>query len=428
MTAGDSGTIAVSRLEARSLIALDMCAIETPTHELSALSRDINLECRLSSAGIIRDPETCTPRTWAMDRLERHTMGHRAVDQLPARAILATPLAQDVSRSSVKIANVILAAHGILVIEGRTDVDTTGGIGIADAVEELRVARRTVDTLAETVFREAAQVLCPDSGASATNIVRGLVEDRSGRFDIYDLDAHLTGNPSGGWAALLADRAALQELVGLIRLSRPGVWRNYGEKFCKGFIEEVDLGKRVDDLWAVYGRRLFRRHPEAVSRQDVQDYFDDVTIIGSVLLATEASLETVAERFAAFGPDILRRIGLGGRSTDEVNAALAEAVEVLPAALAPSRIHEHFGHPFFQSLSAGIESSLRLTVLRDSVRHQVVGFLGAASAVASNIISNASLRSARKVEGLTVATVILSVAVLAFTLLQFFNLFQRVTP
>ena len=420
--------IKITRLEVKSMIALDMNNLVKNHKDVSLLTHGIQLSEPLELAGFIHMIETKTPRTWGLDRLERHTMSHRIIDQLPKGAELTTPLSQRVSRSNVEISKITITESGILVIEGKTRICVKMGIGIADAVEELRVARRTVDTLSETIFREAAKILQPDKNISSDEIIRGLVEDRSGRFEIYDFDAHLKDNSNASWEELFQTHAAQQELVGLIRLSRPGVWSNYGKDFCNDFLSRVDLGKRTDDFWAVYSRRLFRRHPEAVERQDVQNYFDDVGIIAAVLLASEASLETVAEQFTAFSLTALKRIGSGGRNTNKVNTHLVKAVQILPAVISPSRIHEHFEHQFFQELSGAIESTMDIIGLRNSVQQQVVNFLGAASAVAANTISTESLRSTKRVEWLTVATAILAIAVFILSLIQVLKLNEGGTP
>jgi len=288
-------------------------------------------------------------------------------------------------------------------------------------VSELTLVRSTVMSLAEaaltscaSLFAESDLYPAPDDGYAAQLVERLLC------FEVIDFDWLVSGEP--GWRMIdvvnAPDSLAARQLVGFLRMSRPGVWSNYPERFVTRFLE-TNLGHRCDDLWVFHSKRLFRHHPERRSRGDVEFWFDDAKMGVAILLHRVASLEFLYTYMHRDLGAVGRLLAAPTETTVLEASHQLVAIERLANRISdPLVMTRHVVHDFFREVLVAAAEELQVAELVELTRERLqtvqtmVGMVGAQAA------ANVSVSIARSTEALTRLTVVLAIGAAVLAVIQ----------
>lgn len=161
---------------------------------------------------------------------------------------------------------------------------------VPEAILELAVIRKQCHKLLLEAFEE---LIWPSLESST-----GLKFSRSDFdkhkiyhiYEIIDFDYQASNNAESKNFYRDLTLKQTRELVGLLRLSRSGIWGKYSEKFLREYLNK-NLGNRDDELWMITDNRLFRLHPERTIKSDVDLWFSDLKSMIMIVHQKRASLD-----------------------------------------------------------------------------------------------------------------------------------------
>jgi hypothetical protein len=294
-------------------------------------------------------------------------------------------------------------------------------------LRELLVVRESAYRLFSKAARYAFDVVGNTGlfGPSDESLFAGALK-RCHRFEIVDFDYRLSDGSQPSIQEMMESpwSTASRELAGLIRMARPEVWASYRPQFLADFFER-NLGNRSDELWIFNSKCLVRHHPEEGERADVQLWFEDARLAVTILLQKVAALEFL---HWVMKTDLGRVHGLltntGSRKYLDAVDLLAVIEEMANRVVDPLVVERHVSHEFFRRLLSEAARSLELPMINELCRDRLEDLRHLIQAVGAQVVSAATLESARSSEKVTRHMYWLSVLIALLAVAQIIALFR----
>jgi hypothetical protein len=375
----------------------------------------------LKVKGIISEAVASVPKMWATDRIERHTWSSKFGLSLPLECSLTDEIDYSQPNSKAGIRSFYMFNEGSIVVRGISSMmGVHDGVSIGEAVAEIRNARQAFDYCAGDLLRKIYSQMAEFMGLPEASSANGGVElnEITSRFDLIDFDGSGRNVDGGGIAFESArqDPVVAKELAGFLRLTRSGVWERYSPKFVQDFLEQ-DFGHREDDLWIVVGRRLFRRHPE--NRKDVKDYFSDLVLACTAMIARETTVEALSEAIRVDAAKIAEIDPTRNDGGNEIGSQeVSRVASMMPTLMGPSRFADHFEHDFFRRLVDEVSGALRLDQLEKEVAQQANAYFSTIDSIVEMSLATQSVSLDQTVTRLTRLAFWLSFIILSLTIAQ----------
>jgi len=108
-------------------------------------------------------------------------------------------------------------------------------------------------------------------------------------YEIVDFDYDKTKMKKNTIKSMYDNELYLKSLVALFKMTRTD-FSNYDISKISD-IKNNDYGDRVDELWAINQDRLLRHHPEAKTKENIENFFLDIILGIEILLQQKIALQ-----------------------------------------------------------------------------------------------------------------------------------------
>lgn len=271
-------------------------------------------------------------------------------------------------------------------------------------IDQLSEIRKELKKNLAQYFKDALYLInknfsCPYFSFSKVNYSKILKWMKT--FEIYDFD-FVKGNSSGGEILKsyfdVGNFNLPLELIGFLRMTRPGVWSSYKSEFQQNFWKG-NLGNRNDEIWMIYIKHFIRLHPEREIRDSVKKFYNDTK------LAFEIALHKIA--FIENCNSLLADLKL---STLSNSSSTLQTIEQF-SDLLPSKPDSN-PNDFFTNLSVKFLDEYNYFDSLDQYKSQI-------QEIQSGVISYASFLLNKKVTILTVFTALLTICQFIIAIVDF---------
>lgn len=328
-------------------------------------------------------------------------------DIAPANIRLAEPLIERVGMFDLVLSDLRLSRDGPIAFPFVARFAPEGpvpGLPVDRLLRELLVVRESAYRLFSKAASSAFEILSGTDlfGPGDESLFKASLK-RCHRFEIVDFDYCLSDGSKPTIQEIAEDpaSAASRELAGLIRMARPEVWANYRPQFLADFFKR-NLGNRADELWIFNSKCLVRHHPEEGERADVHLWFEDARMAVTILLQKVAALEFL---HWVMKTDLGKVHGLLTTASSKMYMdavdLLAVVEEMSNRVVDPLVVERHVSHEFFRRVLREAADSLELHRISGLCRDRLEDVRHLIQAVGAQVVSAATLESARSSEKVT---------------------------